>query len=121
MVVELVPGDGDGIRAVLNIYQAIVLVLVARDAVAGEVVVVNPDFGAGIDIDLVLAVGSIVELEVPHNDVGHFPDLETATSDTGVGAHTEDGGVGDKLDDTAARKVSGDLDDAASFCGGGQC
>ena len=121
MVMELVPRDGDGIRAVLSIYQAIVLVFVACKTVAGKVIVVNPDLGAGIDIDLVLAVGSIVELEVPDNHVGHFPDLETAAGKTRIGAYAEDGGVGDKLDDSAARKVSGDLDDTTGFGSGRQC
>ena len=110
--------------------KAVVGVFVAGEADRGEVVVVYPDAGRGVDIDEVFAFGSSVELEtwsanhegsissstyleVADDHVVRLPDLKAAVGETSRGANTEHGSVADDLDDAATGKSALDLDDTA--------
>ena len=61
MVVELVPGERQGVRTVLGVEKTVVGVLVASNTDGREVVVVDPDLGGFLDVDKVLALGSTIQ------------------------------------------------------------
>lgn len=63
VVVELVPGEGERIGAVLGVEETVVGVLVTGDADGGEVVVVNPDLCRGVDVNEILALRSPEEFD----------------------------------------------------------
>lgn len=117
---ELVPGEGQRVSAVLSVKETIISVLVSSDADGGEVVVINPNTGGLINVDKVLALGRPVELDVADDDVVSLADLEATVGDTSSGANTENRSVADDLNDTAASKSTLDLDDTTILSGGGQ-
>ena len=117
---ELVPGEGQRVSAVLSVKETIISVLVSSDADGGEVVVINPNTGGLINVDKVLALGRPVELDVADDDVVSLADLEATVGDTSSGANTENRSVADDLDDTAASKGTLDLDDTTILSGGSQ-
>lgn len=95
----------------LSIKETIVEVLVARNTNAGEVAVVNPDFGGRVNVNQVFALGCAVELEVANDDVGDLADLETTVGEASVAANTEDRGIADSnLYNAAASQGALDLD-----------
>lgn len=120
MVVELVPGEGQRVGAVLGVEQTVVGVLVTGDSNGREVVVVDPDPGRLIDIDEVLALGGAEELDVADDDVVSLADLESTVGDTSVGANTEHTGVADDLDNAASSKSALDLDHTTGLSGSSQ-
>lgn len=61
-----------------NIQQPVVVILFARDAVGGEIAVVDPDVGRVLELDQVLGLGGVVEVEVAQDDVGLLLDAETS-------------------------------------------
>lgn len=59
-----------------NIEQPVIVILVARDPVGGEVAVIDPDVGRVLDLDQVFALGRVVEVEVAQDHVGLLLDAE---------------------------------------------
>lgn len=63
------------------IKQTIVVVLVPRDALCGEVIVIDPDVGGVLNFNQVLALWRIMEIQVAKDNVGLFFDPETAAGE----------------------------------------
>lgn len=61
VVVELVPGECQGVSTVLSVEKAVVGVLVAGDTNGREVVVIDPNPGGLVDVDKVLSLGSTIQ------------------------------------------------------------
>jgi hypothetical protein len=82
VVVELAPRYGDVVARVRGVQEAVVVVLVAREAVCGEITVINPDLCRVIERHQVSTLRGIVELEVPQNDVADLLHAESAPGKT---------------------------------------
>lgn len=120
-----------------NTKETVVGVFVAGEADGGEVVVVHPDAGRGVNVDQIFAFGSSVELmtwsvtpeglisssaylEVADDHIVGLPDLKAAVGETSRGSDTKYGSVADDLDDATAGKGALDLDDTAVLSSGSQ-
>ena len=121
----------------MNTKKTVVGVFVAGEADGGEVVVVHPDAGRGVNVDQIFAFGSSVELmtwsvtpeglissstylEVTDDHVVGLPDLKATVGETSRGSDTKYGSVADDLDDATAGKGALDLDDTAVLSSGSQ-
>ena len=100
VVAEPVPGDGDVLGAVLDVDQAVVVVLVDALLLTAEVVVVDPHVGALLgDLQgVALALRDVVDVQVAENDVLRAGDLEADLVELARVADPEDRHVGDVLD-----------------------
>lgn len=120
MVMELVPGKGQRVSAVLSVEETIIGVLVAGDTDGGEVIVVDPDPGGFINVDEILTLGGAVEFDVADDNIVGLPDLKATVGDTCRGANTQNTGIADDLNNATSCKSAINLDDTPLFCSGCQ-
>lgn len=69
MVEEVVPRDSDKVRRTLDVKHAVVVVLVTRESIVGELAVINPDVGGLLNVDQVTALGGVAKVEVADDNV----------------------------------------------------
>lgn len=117
VVVEEGVGDGNPVRAVVDVKETIVVVL-AVVLVRRQVAVVNPDVGGGLDVDGIAVGGlDLGDGKVADDDVGNTLDIQTNARELST-AGTDNGGVGGHLDLGSTRDGALDVDDLGAGSGG---
>ena len=133
VVVEVVEGEGEEVGAVAGVEETVVVVLVGGQT-GRELVVVDPDVGAGLPIPSVsvfsanhtasrlnyldldgITIGgnNVAELQVAHNDVALAADEQTDTVESGA-RESDNGLVAADADILVARDDALDNDDTGS-------
>lgn len=65
-----------------DIQEPIVEVLVASEAVGGQIKMVHPNLSSDVERNQVVALRRVVQLQVAEDDVGNFLEDEATTSQT---------------------------------------
>lgn len=62
-----------------DIQETIVEVLVASEAVGGQIQVINPDLGGVVESNQIVTLRGVVQLQVAENDIGSLLNSKATT------------------------------------------
>lgn len=79
MIMEVAVGDGDPVRGVSDVNEAVVVILVLAQ-VAAEIKVIEPDIGGLLNSDAITAL-DLAELQIADDDILNVLDCQVDASD----------------------------------------